>query len=67
MEIPVEKNSGPAKWIAVGIGFAALAGLAIAAYRALSIADEHWIGIEEDYPEATPQPKADAKAISEAE
>ena len=48
----MSKKTESGKWIALGIGVAALAAIAFATYRAVSIADEHWIGIEDDYPDA---------------
>lgn len=46
------KKPKTAKWILAGVGFAAVAGLSVAAYRMLTVADEHWIGIEDEFTEA---------------
>lgn len=53
---PAKKKRGVGKWIALSVGAVAVIGVGIATYRALSVADEHWIGIEDDFPDVNENP-----------
>lgn len=66
VEVPKQK-SGVGKWVALTVGAVAVIGVGVAAYRALSVADEHWIGIEDDFPSVNENPLEDiADEIADA-
>lgn len=65
-EVP-QKKHGVGKWVALTVGAVAVIGVGVAAYRALSVADEHWIGIEDDFPDTNENPLEDiANEIADA-